>query len=131
MDNGDKGPASARDGLIDFRGYTTEQLAELESSIDPERFPLNHTRLVEELKRRERAQAPDSPSPARWDIRFSRSESFWSWIQAKRRRQWFYGRGFLEIQPTEIVLSGWQRTWLGMPVQGERRIALESIRNVG
>lgn len=131
MDNGDKGPGGARDGLIDFRGYTTEQLVELESSIDPERFPLNHIHLAEELKRRESAEAPDSPSPDRWNIRFSHSKSFWSWIQAKRRRQWFYGPGFLEVQPTEIMLSGWQRTWLGMPVQGERRIALESIRNVG
>src|ERR1700683_3944080 len=131
MDNGDKGPAGARDGLIDFGGYTTEQLIELESSIDPERFPLNHARLVEELKRREGAEASNAPPRDRWDIRFSRSESFWSWVRAKRRWQWFYGRGFLEIRPTDIVLSGWQRTWLGMPVQSERRIALESIRNVG
>jgi len=131
MDNSDKVPASARDGLIDFGGYTTEQLVELESSIDPERFPRNHARLVEELNRRKRTEASNSPPRDRWDIRFSRSESFWSWVQAKRRRQWFYGRGFLEIQPAEIVLRGWQRTWLGMPVQGERRIALESIRNVG
>jgi len=106
MDNGDKGPTGARDGLIDFRGYTTEQLAELELSIHPERFPLNHTRLVEELKRRERAGAPDSSSPNRWDIRFSRSESLWSWIQAKRRRQWFYGRGFLEILDADLYVPG-------------------------
>jgi membrane associated rhomboid family serine protease len=131
MDISDKVPASARDGLIDFGGYTTEQLVELESSIDPERFPRNHARLVEELNRRKRTEASNSPPRDRWDIRFSPSESFWSWVQAKRRRQWFYGRGFLEIQPAEVVLSGWQRTWLGMPVQGERRIALESIRNVG
>jgi hypothetical protein len=52
MDNGTKVPAGARDGLIDFGGYTTEQLVELQSSIDPERFPLNHARLVVELKRR-------------------------------------------------------------------------------
>jgi hypothetical protein len=50
MDSGDKGPAGARDGLIDFRGYTTGQLAELESSIDPERFPLNHTRLRDSIE---------------------------------------------------------------------------------
>jgi len=131
MDNSDKGPSGARDGHIDFGGYTTEQLVELESSIDPERFPLNHARLVEELERRENQQAPDAPPQDRWDIRFSRSESFWSWVQAKRHRQWFYGPGYLEIQPGEILLGGWQRTWLGVPVQGERRIAPESIRNVG
>lgn len=131
MDNSDEDPASTRDGLIDFGSYTTEQLVELESSIDPERFPRNHAHLVEELNRRKRTEARNFPPCNQWDIRFSRSESFWSWIQAKRRRQWFYGRGSLEIHPTEIQLSGWQRTWLGMPVQGERRIALESIRNVG
>jgi|HubBroStandDraft_1064217.scaffolds.fasta_scaffold16777_3 rhomboid protease GluP len=131
MDNGDKGPVGARDGLIDFGAYTTEQLVELESSIDPERSPRNYARLVEELNLRKLAEAPYSPPSDRWDIRYSHSESFWSWVQAKRRRQWFYGRGALEIQPAEILLSGWQRTWLGMPVQGERRIAPESIRNVG
>lgn len=130
MDNGDKGSAGARDGFIDFANYTTEQLVELESSIDPVRFPLNHARLVETLKRRQSADASDSPRRDRWDIQFSRLESIWSWIKAKRQRQWFYGRGSLEIHPTEIVLSGWQRTWLGFPVQGERRIAIESIRNV-
>jgi membrane associated rhomboid family serine protease len=131
MDNGDKGQAGARDGLIDFGGYATEQLVELESSIDPERSPRNHARLVEELNRRKGAEASNSLPRDRWDIQFSHSESFWSWVQAKRRRQWFYGRGVLEIQPAEIVLSGWQRTWLGMPVQGEQHIAPESIRNVG
>jgi membrane associated rhomboid family serine protease len=130
MDNGDKGPAGAHDGLIDFGGYSTEQLVELESSIDPERSPRNHARLAEELNRRKGTAASNSPPHDRWDIRFSRSESFWGWVQAKRHRQWFYGRGVLEIRPTEIVLSGSERTWLGMPVQGERRIALESIRNV-
>jgi hypothetical protein len=62
MDNDGKGSAGARDGLIDFGGYTTKQLLDLESSIDPERFPLNHAHLVEELKQRERAGA-NSPSP--------------------------------------------------------------------
>jgi hypothetical protein len=38
MDNDDKGPAEARDGLIDFGRYTTDQLVELESSVDRERF---------------------------------------------------------------------------------------------
>jgi len=131
MDNGDKSPAGARDGLIDFGSYTTEQLVELESSIDPERSPRNYTRLLEELSRRKLEGASNSLSRDRWEVRFSRSDSFWSWIQAKRQRQWFYGHGVLEIQPAEIVLSGWQRTWLGIPVQGERRVALESIRNVG
>ena len=86
MDNGDKGPAGARDGLIDFRGYTTEQLAELESSIDPESFPLNHTRLVEELKRRERAEAPDSPSW--WD----------GWPPHFASKRWFVRRKYFLIQ---------------------------------
>jgi len=124
MDNDGKSSAGACDGLIDFAGYTTEQLVDLESSIDPERFPLNHAHLVEELKHRERAQASIPPPPDRWDVRYSHSENLWNWVQAKRRKQWFYGRGFLEIQPGEIVLGGWQRTWLGVPVQGERRLAL-------
>jgi membrane associated rhomboid family serine protease len=131
MDNANKASPGARDGLIDFGGYTSEQLVELQSSIDSEHFPLNHARLVEELKRREAATAADPLPRDQWDIRFSPSESFFSWIRAKRRRQWFYGRGSLEIQSAELALRGWQRTWLGVPVQGERRIALESIRNVG
>jgi hypothetical protein len=102
MDDADKGATGARDGLINFGDYTTEQLVELESSIDPERFPLNHARLVEELKRREPEEVSGSFPRDRWDIRFSRSERFWSWIQAKRRRQWFYGRGFLESNPQRL-----------------------------
>jgi hypothetical protein len=74
-----------------------------------ERFPLNHTRLVEELKRRERAEAPDSPSPDRWDIRFSRSESFWSWIQAKRRRQWPCQRPKRSVHPNDQPEDCWYR----------------------
>ena len=109
-------------GLIDFRRYSTDQLAELKLSIDLERFPLNHARLDDELTRRVSAGASDCQPRDRWNIRFSASESFWSWVQAKRRRQWFYGHGFLEFRSDDIVISGWQRSWLGMPLQGERRI---------
>jgi len=131
MENEDKVHAASRDGLIDFRAYTTEQLNELRSSIDPERFPLNHASLVRELKDRDWRSASEPTPKDRWDIVFTRSENLWSWFQAKRRWQWFYGHGFLEVQGTEVVLNGWQRTWLGMPVQAERHTPLECIRNVG
>ena len=95
MDNDGKGSAGARDELIDFGGYTTEQLLDLESRIDPERFPLNHAHLVEELKHRERAQAANSPSPrpmGRSIFAFGELLELGSSIVGNG-----YGRGFLEI----------------------------------
>jgi hypothetical protein len=72
MDNDNKTPPGARDGLINFAGYSTQQLVELQSNIDPQRFPLNHAHLVEELNRRETPQT--RPPCDLWEIQFSRSE---------------------------------------------------------
>jgi membrane associated rhomboid family serine protease len=131
MDNNNKSSPNFRDGTIDFGAYGTEQLVELQSNIDPERFPCNYAHLIAELERRAVPELAQAPLRKRWDVRFSRAQNFWSWFQAKRRRQWFYGPGSLEVQGSAIALRGWQRTWLGMPVQGERLIPFASILNFG
>jgi hypothetical protein len=35
-----------------------------------------------------------------------------------------------EVGPSEIVLSGWQRTWLGVPVEAQVTREIANVRNV-
>lgn len=102
----------AVDGEIDYSSYTRAQIDEALAAIDPERFPLNHARLLA-------AQAAHGlqdvttpgPSDVRLDFRGSGAEYFRIWIVnlaltivtigiysawAKvRKLRYFYGNTFL------------------------------------
>src|SRR6267154_474880 len=106
-----------RDGLIDFAPYSIEQLRELQYSIDPEAFPENYKHLLAALIQKNTAiMEPPPPGDAVAGLFTSRT-GLLGWIQAKFRRSPVYGFGSLEVGPSEIVLNGWQRTWLGVPIE--------------
>jgi hypothetical protein len=55
--------------------------------------------------------------PAQWhgySGAFTSRNGIVGWAQAKARRSPVYGAGAIEPRPTEILLHGWQRTWLGV-----------------
>lgn len=118
------------DGTIDFTGYSTPQLRDLECTIDGHNRPLDLAHLRAELARREKPAAPDENGAGAWQIEFTRESGLWGWLRAKAQHLRFYGTGSLEIGPAHLSLRGWQRTWLGMPTQEELLIPLEDIRNV-
>jgi hypothetical protein len=122
--------ANPRDGLIDFTPYSIEQLRELQHSIDPEAFPENLKHLLAALKEKE---APAMQPPLPGDAvagRFTSRDGVLGWIQAKFARSPVYGFGSLEVEPNEIILSGWQRTWLGVPIEAQVAREVAQVRNL-
>jgi len=123
--------ANPRDGLIDFAPYSIEQLRELQHSIDPEAFPENLKRLLAALKEKEAppAMQPLLPGDAVAG-RFTSRGGLLGWLEAKFARSPVYGFGSLEVGAGGIILSGWQRTWLGVPVEAQIAWEVAQVRNV-
>jgi membrane associated rhomboid family serine protease len=131
-----------RDGSIDFRLYSSEQLNELRYALDQETFPRNYANLLSELQRRtvpaEAAASVetdgDAPSNegarAPVTIRFTAHDGLRGWLEAKSRRLSLYGEGFIETRSQEIVLGGWRRNWLGVAHRTEIFVPLQSISDV-
>ena len=122
--------ANPRDGLIDFTAYSIEQLRDLRHSIDPDAFPENFKHLLAALEQKEQliAQPPVSCDPVAG--KFTSRNGLLGWIQAGFSRSLVYGIGSLEVGPTDVVLSGWQRTWLGVPLETQVTRDLTNVRNV-
>jgi membrane associated rhomboid family serine protease len=122
--------ANPRDGLIDFTAYSIEQLRDLRHSIDPDAFPENFKHLLAALEQKEEliAQLPLPPDAVAG--RFTARNGLLGWIQARCSRSPVYGMGSLEVGPAEIFLSGWQRTWLGVPLETQVTLDLANVRNV-
>jgi membrane associated rhomboid family serine protease len=137
------------DGQMEFANYSDAQLQDLRMVLDAQRYPLNAAHLQGELDRRadlssavrEPAEPPgtDRVAPLRdesgnfrstYPVRFTERDGWRGWLNAKRRRQPFYAAGSVTLQPEEVVLEGWCRSWLAMSERGELRIARERIRNV-
>lgn len=119
-----------RDGLIDFRLYSIDQLRELRHSIDPEAFPENIKRLLAALNEKE---APVTQRPPPGDTaagQFTSRTGLLGWFQAKFAHSPVYGVGSLEVGSSEIVLNGWQRTWLGVPIEAQVTREIADVRNV-
>ena len=53
--------------------------------------------------------------------RRKRRDGIRGWVQAKANRSPVYGAGSMEILPDQLVLNGWQRTWLGAPLQASQQ----------
>jgi membrane associated rhomboid family serine protease len=121
---------SARDGLIDFKNYSIGQLLELETSIDPQAFPENHRNLVAALASKQSSQPTLTPTDDSVPGRFSSRDGLLAWIGAKFVHSPLYGQGSIHVGPTETILSGWQRTWLGVPIETQMTFGLEQVRNV-
>jgi membrane associated rhomboid family serine protease len=122
---------SPRDGLIDFSGYSLQQLRELQFSIDKEAFPLNFSKLVAALKQKEEAQTIETaPQSGAFAGQFNSKMGFLGWLAAKARRSPLYGVGAIEPRFPDILLHGWQRTWLGVPIETQLARKMSSVQNV-
>ena len=130
-DNESQAPqVDRRDRLIDFHGYSAQQLRELQLSIDPEVFPQNYRNLLAAL---EQKIAPVAPRPAPVDFvagQYGVRSGLLGWIEAKLRRSPLYGVGSLRVESPTISMIGWQRTWLGVPVEAHLARDITDIRNV-
>jgi membrane associated rhomboid family serine protease/tetratricopeptide (TPR) repeat protein len=120
---------NARDGLIDFADYSLAQLQELQHGVDPASFPRNYSNLLAEIGRREKQIIPQSASASVFAGRFTSYDGMRGWLQSKGRRYPMYGAGSIEVGRTDVVLRGWQRTWLAVPLQSEVSIPIDTIRN--
>ena len=118
-----------RDGLINFAEYSLAQLQELQFSVDRHAFPQNFNNLMAEIERREKPNDQLSTSGSLFAGRFTSREGLRGWLRAKRERYPVYGDGSIEVRSTDVVLRGWQRTWLGIPLQSEVSIPINTIRN--
>ena len=119
----------AADGGINFSAYTLAQLRELQYTINPRAFPQNFQNLLAEIKRR--GSTPGQPPVDDVAVagRFTRRDGLRGWLQAKLTRSPLYGPGSIEVRPSQVLLRGWQRMWLGAPVQAEIAFAAGSIRS--
>jgi membrane associated rhomboid family serine protease len=123
------GPAPI-DGKIDFSGYSLTQLEELRFNIDRSAFPQNFANLIAEIERRRVSDGSQPVAEMLVEGRFTSRDGLAGWIQAKLHWLPFYGAGAVIVTPVEVVLRAWQRTWLGVPIQAERRLPVTGMRNV-
>jgi rhomboid protease GluP len=113
--------AAQTDGEMDFTGYTYSQLRDLFIHIDAARYPINFQKLAEEIARRDAGR--------RFLIHFTTRGGLLGWMQAFSVRQAFYGTGSITIEPAQILIGGWQRTWLGLGQPLEAAIPSDRIEN--
>ncbi len=116
------------DGQMSFGSYSLEQLHDLKDVLDRLRYPENYRNLLEEMTRREVSSSLEHEDIRRG--RFTSAAGIRGWYQAKLARSPFYGSGSIEVGRTEIVLGGWQRSWLGAPLESSESRALDGVRNV-
>jgi len=121
----DQQGAGARDGAIDFSHYSDAQLRDLRLHMDRQRFPENFARLEAEISRRESGEGS-----VRFSIRFTPADGLLGWLQALLSHLPFYGVGSIAPAADEVLIEGWQRTWLGIGQLSEVAIASGRIRNV-
>lgn len=118
------------DGAIDFSGYSTEQLRDLQFTIDRAARPLDFQNLQSELGRRTRPTEDDADTTPSWSVAFTRRSGLRGWLEAKAKRLAVYGTGSVAIEGSDLLLRGWGRTWLGVPCRLERSVPLASIVNM-
>jgi membrane associated rhomboid family serine protease len=72
------------------------------------------------------AQPVPAPSPP-ISGRFTRSDGLGGWLDAKATHSPLYGNGTAQIAGDELILQGWQFTWIAAPVQAEFRAPLSQV----
>lgn len=114
--------ARLRDGALHFHSYTLAQLNDLKQLIDGRSQPVNYANLLAEIANRETKESIEPAVPG-VPGRFSASDGWAGWIDAKRRRSPIYGRGSIEITAEYLTMHGLQRTWLGVSSPGIVRLS--------
>lgn len=125
-----QGEDHLRDGAIDFSGYSTGQLRDLQFTVDRSARPLDFQNLQTELARRTRPTEEHADITRSWNATFTRRSGLRGWLEAKTKRLGVYGTGSVAIEGNELLLRGWGRTWLGVPCRLERSVPLNSILNL-
>jgi membrane associated rhomboid family serine protease len=124
------GQGRPADGALDFSGFSTAQLRDLEYAIDRQAYPLNYHNLQLELQRRGQEAAAAPPPPPQWPVELTEHTGLRGWLEAKARGLALYGAGSVEPGAGELLLRGWRRTWLGVACRAELSVAFEKILNV-
>ena len=101
---------SKNSGPVDISAYSTAQLAE-------------------ELARRAAAPAETAAHVHEFAVRFTSWPSILGSLQAVYLRLPLHGTGVVRFEQDGIVLRGWRRSWLGVPLQAEMRLDPRDIRN--
>jgi len=114
------------ESIIDFTRYSSDQLKELRDGSAFDASPLALAALLAEMQRRATLRA----TAEEWQVRFSRFNGVLGWLESLWRRSPVYGDGSVLASPEAIVLRGWQRTWLGAPIERAISLPRAAIRNV-
>jgi len=130
MDDADGPAARGRHGQIDFSQYSIEQLRELEPYINLAEFPETRMRLLAALAQKESRAGVAPGLGTAVAGRFSARSGFLGWVQAKLARSPLYGAGFVSVVDDSVLLGGWQRSWLGVPLETQIRRDTKRVRNV-
>jgi rhomboid protease GluP len=104
---------------IDLTGYSIQQLRELRALIDEKTHPESLRRLLAALAKKESLAESEAANSQIYVGRFTSRDGLLGWLQAKRHRSPLYGAGTVEVESGAVLLSGWQRTWLGVPIQAQ------------
>ena len=120
----------SRDGFIDFGAYSVEQLRELQFSIDATTYPENYRNLQAALKQKEESIVEPAARKSGYVGRFTSKTGILGWLQAKALRSPVYGVGTIEPRAADILLYGWRRTWLGVPIESQLTRPMSRVRNV-
>lgn len=119
------GAPAQKDGEMDFTGFTDSQLRDLRSHFDAARFPGNFQRLQEEISRRR-----DDNRGKRFVVHFTAADGFLGWLEAVFLLRPYYGTGSVTAETSQILIEGWQRTWLGTGQRAETAVPSDRMRNV-
>ena len=65
-----------------------------------------------------------------WRGRFTPADGLRGSHQARLQNSPCYGAGTVELSGQIVTLQGWQRTWLGIPVEADVHANRENVRNV-
>jgi len=114
----------ARRGLIHPAGDETAEQAPGRGATSGNFSPQANTTVVSA------APADASATGGRWAVSFTPRSGLAGWLQAKRAHLRLSGAGSIELTATRLRLRGWQRTWLGMPIEEELDAPLGDVRNV-
>lgn len=116
---------------INFSSYSTSQLHDLLSLIDPASRPHDHAGVLAEIERRNTAsQAADELTDGPWKVRFTTRGGVIGWWMAVQQRMPLFGDGLIAVEADCLVLHGWRRNWLGMATKTILRLPFAKIRNV-
>ncbi|MGH8208490.1 MAG: rhomboid family intramembrane serine protease, partial [Steroidobacteraceae bacterium] len=115
---------------LERRRAATVRPSTSQHRLQPEPQANSHPRSQREAPHEVSHELPGQPQPAAVTGRFTPYGGLRGWLHAKAKRLAVYGEGFIEVRAQEVVLGGWQRTWVGVAYRSELFIPLDDISDV-